>query len=462
MAKLRIADLKKTYYYLRRNGIVNTAAAAMERLEQKRQDAYVWIPPTEEALRSQREWYARLSEEQAGVSEAEQTADSLPLFSIVVPTFRTPEAYLRRMIDSVLGQTYPKLELVLADATDSDAVKLVTDTYNDSRIRYVKLAENAGIAENTNRGIEAADGDYIGLLDHDDVLTEDALYEMANRILTARKQGITLEMLYSDEDKCDGEEKLYFDPHYKEDFNFDLLLSNNYICHFLVMKSTLMKKLGFRQDFDGAQDFDLALRAAVELKDRTETIAHIDKVLYHWRCHVASTADNPRSKAYAYEAGLRAVQAAADCLQIQAVACESKHLGFYRLQYNGSLLQTRKDLAAVGGPIIRKGKIAGGRMDAAGKIYYEGLPKAYSGYLHRAVLMQDAQALDIRNITVAPDLRPLFETCVGVPYKCEEGSERFDCRTLPADADCKELSLRLSKALLETGRKLLYLPENVG
>ncbi len=98
-------------------------------------------------------------------------------------------------------------------------------------------------------------------------------------------------------------------------------------------------------------------------------------------------------------------------------------------------------------------------MDANGKIYYEGLPKCYSGYLHRAVLMQDAQALDIRNIEVAVELRPLFEECVGVPYKCEAGSERFDYRTLPVCTDLQEVSLRLSKSLTDTGKKLLLLPE---
>ena len=157
-------------------------------------------------------------------------------------------------------------------------------------------------------------GEYIGLLDHDDVLTPDALYEMTDAIIKAYDRGAASCLrLIRMRIKCDGEETKYYEPNYKEEFNYDLILSNNYICHFLVMESKLLKSLQFRPEFDGAQDYDLILRCVAEVltegrADSEKRILHIPKVLYHWRCHEASTAANPNSKKYAYDAGLRALQ----------------------------------------------------------------------------------------------------------------------------------------------------------
>ena len=142
---------------------------------------------------------------------------------------------------------------------------------------------------------------YIGLLDHDDILTRDALYEMACALEKQEQNGIHPVFLYSDEDKCDGEAQNTYEPHRKTDFNLDLLLSNNYICHFLVMDAAVMKRLRLRTGFDGAQDYDLVLRAAGQVLEGTpeEAYVHIPKILYHWRCHRNSTASNPASKTYA-------------------------------------------------------------------------------------------------------------------------------------------------------------------
>lgn len=214
-------------------------------------------------------------------------------------------------------QSYPHWELILADATEDRSVEETlmqqgflkeqpTDGETepvaaDPRIRYVHLKENAGIAANTNQALPYAKGEYIGLLDHDDVLTPDALYEMADAVTQAYDRGVKAAFIYSDEDKCDGEETRYYDPNHKENFNYDLILSNNYICHFLVMDAELMKRLQFRPECDGAQDYDLVLRAVAEVlatdgQAGEKSILHIPKVLYHWRCHEASTAANPHSK----------------------------------------------------------------------------------------------------------------------------------------------------------------------
>lgn len=465
MGILNTANLKKTIYYLKRNGLGKTVNALRERLGCRGQIPYQWKPVSEEEKALQRQRAAK------GFSDI--------CFSIVVPTYHTPEKYLRDMIASVIQQTYPGWQLILADAsedrdtgreqekksddinTESKGIKAVAESYNDSRIRYHHLPFNGGIADNTNQGIVLASGDYVGLLDHDDMLAENALYEMAARIEQERQKGIEPQILYSDEDKCNGEGTEFYDPNYKEKFNQDLLLSNNYICHFMVMKRELIQKLRFRREYDGAQDFDLVLRGVYEVLagGQENQIAHIPSVLYHWRCHTGSTAENPRSKLYAYEAGKKAVQDFADRKGWKARAMDTEHLGFYRLEYQRDIFQVRPELAALGGPVVQAGKIVGGRMSPEGRVFYEGLPVSYSGYLHRAALQQEAEALDLRNIEVREELRGLFEEVAGVPYTVLPGTGIFDPAALPGGTDLKALGVKLGEAFRQRGYKLLYLPE---
>ena len=249
-------------------------------------------------------------------------------FSIVVPTYHTPELFLRQMIESVLGQTFCRVELCIADGSSDDSVEKIVREYQqaDSRIKYQRLSENKGISENTNAGLLMATGEYIGLLDHDDILEVHALYEM--RMALAKYP--EADVLYSDEDKVSFDLQHYFEPHYKPDFNPDLLRSNNYICHFLVMKRALLEEVGgFRAEYDGAQDFDLVLRVT----EKAKCIVHIPKVLYHWRSHQASTAANPMSKLYAYEAGRRAVEAQLKRCGEAGIVTDTRFYGFYQTNY---------------------------------------------------------------------------------------------------------------------------------
>lgn len=457
------ANIRKTLYYLKRNGIKNTWLAARERLKQGYTQEYTYELPSKETLEQQRK----------------AAEDMTVTFSILVPAYCTPEPYLRELIESVLGQSYPRFELLIGDATEPDrhSAAQVTETYLDERIRYIPIEENLGISENTNRILRQAKGDYVGLLDHDDVLTPDALYEMARRIEEERKTGRSPILLYSDEDKCNEDGSRYYEPNRKEKFNLDLILSNNYICHFMTLKRELFQKLELRRDYDGAQDYDLVLRVASELLQEEaqggeaveQFILHIPRVLYHWRCHSASTAENPQSKMYAYEAGRRALQSLADRLDWKASAVHLKHVGFYRLEYQPSALAVRKDLGAVGGKIIGKetqknfrGRcILGGRMSAEGKVYYRGLPAGYSGYLNRAVLTQDAEAVDIRCIQINPECRALFEQVTGVSCQTKNGTELFDSSTLPKGTDFVELSLTLCETMRREGFRILWDPEIV-
>ncbi len=226
-----------------------------------------------------------------------------PKFSIVIPLFRTPEKYLKEMLDSVLAQTYGNWELCLADGSPagedrSSVVKKYMD--RDPRILYKVLGKNGGFSDNTNAAMAMAAGDYLVLADHDDTMTADALYECARVI----RDHPACEVIYSDEDKMDMDGGALFDPHFKPDFNPDLLTSVNYICHLFVVKRELVDRVGgLRKEFDGAQDYDFIFRCT----ENAGEIRHIPRVLYHWRCHQDSTASNPQSKMYAFEAGSRAI-----------------------------------------------------------------------------------------------------------------------------------------------------------
>ncbi len=469
MGRVNKANLKKTLYYLKRNGIRKTWYAILERLEERRRP-YVWVPPAREELGAQ-----RTSWREGGPA---------PTFSILVPLYRTKPQYLRELVESVRCQTYPRWELILADATEDDSVERILRNWEDvehaRRIRYIRLAENAGISENTNQALLYATGDYAGLLDHDDILTENALHEMAAAIEAGTRRGKRPRMLYSDEDKCNGDRSEYYEPNFKEDFNLDLLLSNNYICHFLVMERELMQKIKLRREYEGAQDYDLVLRAAWALREEEDAIVHVPRVLYHWRCHTGSTAENPRSKLYAYENGRRAIQEFVRRAGWQAQVLDTDHVGFYKLSYQGDIFRIRTDVGAVGGRLVRKGKTVGGRLLQAGErpggalphgveaggaparegeVLYKNLPVHYSGYLHRAQLPQDACAVDIRNIRVRPECRELFRQVVGVEYGTVPGGEIFDASLLPAGCGIRQVSLELGRALRAAGYRILYLPE---
>lgn len=249
--------------------------------------------------------------------------------SVVVPAYCTPELFLRQMLDSLLNQTYDNWELCIANGSPEDkGMEEILEEYadKDSRIRFQNLENNLGIAENTNAAFAMASGDFVGLLDHDDLLAPNALYEIA----AALEQDEMTDAVYTDEDKVTTELDEHFQPHFKPDFNLDLLRSNNYICHFFVVRKKLVEQAGgFRREFDGAQDYDFIFRCV----EKARKVAHIPEILYHWRTHKASTADNPASKMYAFEAGKRAIEAHLDRMGVKGRVSHTKDLGFYRVEY---------------------------------------------------------------------------------------------------------------------------------
>ena len=314
--KCRPYTIKKGLRYLKHYGLKEFLVRLSERMEPEE----VPYGP----------WYEKhKADEKTLEKQSKHSWKEKPVISVCVPAYRTPERFLREMIDSLLAQSYDAWELCIANASPEDetmAAVLAEYTRRDSRIRVLALEENAGIAENTNAAFAMATGSYIGLLDHDDVLAPDALFEVASRIVSEKA-----EVIYTDEDKVRGEDLSdHYQPNMKSDFNPDLLCSNNYICHFLAVKRSLVEEVGgFRPAFDGAQDHDFILRCT----EKAGKICHVPRVLYHWRTHEASTADNPDSKLYAYEAGKKAVAEHLQRMGLKGTVTDTPDYGFYRVKY---------------------------------------------------------------------------------------------------------------------------------
>ena len=248
-----------------------------------------------------------------------------PLISIVVPLYQTPEPYLRELIDSVKAQSYENWQLCLADGSPDDRLKGFLDRNygKENRIVYRKLEQNGGISVNTNEAVMLATGEYLMLCDHDDTLEPDALYEITKAI----NEKDAPDVIYTDEDKVSMDGKHYFDPNFKPDYNLFRLRENNYICHIFVVKKALTDRVGLlRTEFDGAQDYDFIFRCCEE----ADKVVHIPKVLYHWRCHMDSTAADPESKAYAYQAGRRAIKEHYQRMGIDASVEMTERPGWYR------------------------------------------------------------------------------------------------------------------------------------
>lgn len=308
-------NLKKGFLYMKHYGPKEFWVRLTERMEEQTVDYAKWregdfLTDKERQDQKKRKWKQPVK------------------ISVLVPAYRTPESYLRQMIESVQAQTYENWELCIADGSGKEeSLEKIVSQYaaKDSRIRYQLLDKNEGISGNTNAAIRMASGEYLAFFDHDDLLAEDALYEAARAIEEQKA-----ELIYTDEDKVRADLSEYFQPHFKPDYNPDLLCANNYICHLVVVKKELADRVGgLRKEFDGAQDHDFLLR----ITERTDRIVHIPKVLYHWRIHKASTADNPASKLYAYQAGQKAISEHLKRLGLEAEVSQTKDFGFYRVSY---------------------------------------------------------------------------------------------------------------------------------
>lgn len=314
--KLSPYTIQKGFRYLKHYGLKEFWVRLNERFEPEEVPYGPWYEayvPNEEELEKQRRRKWKYE----------------PKISVVVPAYKTPEKFLRQMIDSLRTQTYKNWELCIANGSPEDRdMESVLREYSsqDERIRYKNLDENLGIAENTNEAFAMATGEFVGLLDHDDLLAPNALFEIASVLESDRETDV----VYTDEDKVTTDLSEHFQPHLKPDFNLDLLRSNNYICHFFTVRREIVERVGgFRREFDGAQDYDFIFRCT----EAARRIRHVPEILYHWRTHKASTADNPASKMYAFDAGKRAIEAHLERCGEQGVVSHTKDLGFYKVDY---------------------------------------------------------------------------------------------------------------------------------
>ncbi len=431
-------NIKKTISYYKRNGFTATWYAVQERLWEKKHIKYDYVPPSEEELDKQR-----------------SVKYEKPLkFSVVVPAFETPEVFLQDLILSVTEQSYDNYELIIADASESSAVKNVVSSFMEqyNGIVYHKLNSNEGISDNTNEALKLATGDYIVLLDHDDFITPDAFYHIRQAV----DKGNSPVLVYSDEDKTNRYVEGFFEQHKKRDFDREILLSNNYICHLSAFRADVIKELKLRREYDGAQDHDLILRTVQYCRDKygekavKDKIIHVPKVLYHWRCHDASTAGDPNHKRYAFDAGRHAIEEALKEEGISAKVSEMKHLGFFRVDYEGGIFNQRPNVGIVGGALVKNEKIYGGAMEADGKVIFDGMWAGFSGPMHIAALRQTVPAVDLRNCIIRDELIDLYKEVTGYeyPFPGDEDAERV-----------KGKSLKFCNKLRDKGIEVIYDPE---
>ena len=316
---LNIENIKKAIKKVKEKGLKNGAKEIKNilsgRVEVDRKTTYQkWIEanePIEEDLQKQRETKFELN----------------PKISILVPLFNTPVNFFEELVESLINQTYQNWELCLADGSETQNAELMKIIEKDERIKYKFIGENKNISGNTNECLSLATGDFIALLDHDDLLPVFSLYEIVKCI----NENPNVEFIYTDEDKIMRTKENRVDPYFKPDFSPDTLRANNYITHFSVFRKDIMDKLGGeRSKYDGAQDYDLILR----MSEIAKNIVHIPKILYHWRIHPNSTAEMPDAKPYAYEAGRQAVADHIERIGLKGTVEFGETPGVYQVQYD--------------------------------------------------------------------------------------------------------------------------------
>ncbi len=321
------AGLKKKSVYvritgsLRKRGLLRTIVRSLEE-----------IPLVNNVIRNDyQRWIKKNESDEKTLKPQIEEAEAFsyrPLISIIVPVFNTPRKFLVTMIQSVIEQTYSNWELCVADGNSKGYyVRELLESYSseDNRIKVIFLDRNKGIAGNSNAALSQATGDFVALLDHDDLLPVNALFEIVKRINEIPET----DFIYTDEDMISEDAKKRFNPHFKPDWSPDTLRSYNYITHLSVFKKELIGEIGgLREGFDGSQDYDLILRAS----EKAKRIEHVPKVLYHWRVSANSVAGNTNAKPYAYEAAKKALKEHLARVGLRGDMQDGYYLGFYRVQ----------------------------------------------------------------------------------------------------------------------------------
>jgi GT2 family glycosyltransferase len=317
----RLQIVRRLLVRLRHDGIASTMAWA-------REATAAWRDP-----QRYREWCRTHTPDGAELSAMRAAADALgqrPLISIITATYNTAPGWLDAAAESVVAQVYPHWEWSIADDGSTSTATLEALSRlpaRDARIRVARAPQNMGVSAASNLALAGARGEFVALLDHDDVLQPHALFRVVERL---NRAGHRPDVVYSDEDKLDSA-GARTDAYFKPDWSPDLLRSSMYACHLLVIRRELVDAVGgFRSEFDSSQDYDLLLRVI----ERTARIEHVPEVLYHWRKVASSTALSPSAKPAAHAAGARALQAHLDRQQIRGRILDAGSPGLYRVQYD--------------------------------------------------------------------------------------------------------------------------------
>ena len=287
--------LKKSHARYKKHGY----QGMIERLNQEHRKLYPHIQTYRES-----DYQLWISQNEKDILQTKML-EYTPLVSIITPVYNTDEKILAKMIESVISQTYTNWEFCIADdaSTSTKTIKtLKTYEKKYQNIKVVYRKSNGHISQASNSALSLASGEYVAFLDHDDMLSPNAVYEMVKKLNENRD----LKLIYSDEDKIDENDNR-FNPHFKSGWNPDMFFSQNYITHLTFLKKDVLNSIGgFREGYEGSQDYDLLLRSLEYIKENE--IGRVEKILYHWRAIKGSTASGSGEKEYAHKAGLKALQ----------------------------------------------------------------------------------------------------------------------------------------------------------
>lgn len=323
-----------------------------------------------------------------------------PLFSIIIPTYNVSREYLSKCLDSLLDQSYDNFEICIADdcSTNEETITTIKEYVSkDKRIKVKYRKKNGMISKASNTAIEMANGEFIVLVDNDDVVEKDALYYIA----LALNKDKSLDLIYTDEDKIDFKGNL-MEPHFKPDYSPDTLMGVNYICHLTCIRKKLVDELGgFRSEYDGSQDYDLFLR----ILDRTDKVYHIDKVLYHWRQTPTSTAGYLGNKSYAYLAGKRALEDTLKRRKLDGVVLENPRVSTYLIKYGNN-----NELVSIIIPIKDKAKITKRCIDS---IYEK------STYRNFEIILVDNNSEEEETFKMIKEYESKYDNFKSIRLECE-------------------------------------------
>lgn len=382
-----------------------------------RKRPYQYEPPVASVILSQRAQSERLRAQDAPADVFAATRDlpasaKAPFFSVLLPAGDIGPDRFEESLISVLSQTWSLLELIVADTSVQDDLREVLEDYDDERIHYLRQDKDRGPSVNLNLAAMQARGDYVVILEGGDLLTPDALFETAMVIMEKKP-----EVLYSDEDFCDQRRLRFHTPYYKPDFNKDYLFARDYIRHMLVIRRELLQAMRFRSRFDGAQEYDLVLRAP------KSSICHVGKVLYHTR----DLARKTPAGAKAYDEASRA--ALEEYFRSRGVSAKvrSARLPGNVIEYSPDIFSARSEVGVIGGRVVdRRHRIVGGLMKKDGTVYFAGMDETETGDMYEACTVRNAEAVDARCMKIRPELNRLYQEIFGHDYEEGRGRDTID------------------------------------